>query len=155
MSKYYYFDNTNLDTYYPTLWKGYIKYGNINSNNNHLNIIDIDNILIDICDINFYINIDGNDGKIYISLCQDSKYYYHQFEKHIKKVISKLEEFFNIVFINAEFYANEVKHLGNQYKYTIDKLDNKVVLKKKTLNWSVIDKSINNIDMSINKLSLK
>jgi hypothetical protein len=135
MSRYYY-DNCDLNKNYATLWKGYITYeGN---NNIIINLLDIDNILIDICDVNFYIILENNN--IYLSLCQDTKYYYYQFERHIKKVINKFEDFFKINFIYAEFYATEVKHVGNQYKYTITNIETKLVLKKKTLNWSVYEK---------------
>ncbi len=152
----YYYENTHLETRYPTLWNGYLKYEK-KINSVPLNVIDVDTILVDICDVNFYINIDDRnhgDYKIYLSLCRDTDYYYTQFEKHIKKVIAKLEDFFNITIIDVEFYGTEVKHMGNQYKYTISKTDGKIVLKKRTLNWAVLDKN-STIDSKINNLSLK
>jgi hypothetical protein len=65
----------------------------------------------------------------------DEFYYYHQFEKSIKSAIKETELKFNIVITNGEFYGNELKHNGNQYKYTISKKDDKIILKKKILNW--------------------
>ena len=43
----------------------------------------------------------------------------------------------------AEFYANEVRHNGDQIKYTVlrDKnKSNKIILKKKIMNWINFDK---------------
>jgi hypothetical protein len=132
INKKYYFVDTNLDVKYPTLWNGFL---NFNKNEDTvINFLDIDNILIDICNVNFYVNIDSNN--IYLSLDQDEKYYFFQFEKHIKKVIKKIEEISEIYINYGEFNANELKHFGLQYKYNITRTnDTKIVLKKKTLQW--------------------
>jgi len=133
----YYFTNTKLETSYPTLWNGYIHFRK--NDITPIRLEDVDNILVDICDINFYIKIDISN--IYISMDQDEKYYHHKFEKHIKKIINKFEEMFNITVINGIFNATELKHQGNQYRYRISKkIDNKIMLSKKVLNWEVIDK---------------
>lgn len=133
----YYFTNTKLETSYSTLWSGYIYFKKID--NTPIRLEDVDNILVDICNINFYIKIDILH--IYISMDQDEKYYHHQFEKHIKKIINKFEEMFNITVINGIFNATELKHQGNQYRYRISKkIDNKILVSKKVLNWEVIEK---------------
>ena len=133
----YYFTNTKLETSYPTLWNGYIYFKK--NDNTPIRLEDVDNILCDICEINFYIKIDFLH--IYISMDQDEKYYHYQFEKHIKKIINKFEEMFNINVINGIFNATEFKHQGNQYRYRISKkINNKIMLSKKVLNWEVIDK---------------
>ena len=133
----YYFTNTKLETSYPTLWDGYIHFKKKDST--PIILQDIDNILIDICNINFYIKIDILH--IYLSMDQDEKYYHYQFEKHIKKIINTFEEMFNINVINGIFNATELKHQGNQYRYRISKkIDNKIMVSKKVLSWEVIDK---------------
>ena len=134
----YYFMNTNLNTIYSTLWRGYFKY--IYNNETHIiSGLDIDNILVDICDINFYLHIE--DQCIFISLCQDEKYYIYQFEKHCKKIVEKIEEICDINITYGDFNATELKHDGNQYKYTITRAeDKKIILKKRVLNWEVFEK---------------
>jgi len=133
--KRYYFDGTDLDKNYATLWNGFLEY------NSNTHIIDntnkaLDDLITSICDINFYISL--FNSKIYISLCQDSKYYYYQFEKDIKLMIDKIENQFNIKIDNGEFNATELKHQGNQYKYSISKdIDSKIILKKKVLSWKI------------------
>jgi hypothetical protein len=137
--KRYYYDNCDINEKYPTLWNGFLEY-----NSNIIELTqdreekntnrELDDILTNICDINFYVYI--IDSKIYISLCQDSKYYYFQFEKDIKNVITAIENKFNVKIDYAEFNATEIKHQGNQYKYTITKdKSSKIILKKKILNW--------------------
>ena len=136
--KRYYFDSFDLDKKYATLWNGFLEY---NSNiiectkerGDNTNRI-LDDLISEICDINFYIYL--LDSKIYFSLCQDSQYYYNQFEKDIKKVITEIENKFNVKIEYGEFNATELKHQGNQYKYTITKDKTcKIILKKKILNW--------------------
>ena len=144
----YYFTNTKLETSYPTLWNGYIYFKK--NDNTPIRLEDVDNILADICDINFYIKIDIKIDilHIYISMDQDEKYYHHQFEKHIKKIINKFEEMFNINVIRGIFNATELKHQGNQYRYRISKKnDNKIMVSKKILNWEVIDKKNKKSDL--------
>jgi hypothetical protein len=132
--KRYYFDSHNLDSKYATLWNGYLEYNKNDMKINIEYISQLNDLITDICDVNFYVN--DIDNKIYISLCQDSHYYYHQFEKDIKKLIIEIENKFSINIFYGEFNATEVKHQGNQYKYTITKDENlKIILKKKTLNW--------------------
>jgi hypothetical protein len=132
----YYFDNTNLLTKYGTLWDGFLTF-NFNIQNwkipENMNSV-LSDILVEICDINFYTNIIENN--IYISLDTDSYFYYYDFEKTIKSAIIEIEKKFEINVNYGEFNAIEVKHYSNQYKYTISKNDdNSILLKKKTLNW--------------------
>ena len=161
MSKRYYFDDTCLDTVYPTLWNGMLNCDDctipISENYYQNSNRELDDLLADICEANFCINI--YDNTIYISLCQDTRYYYYQFEKDIKNVIKSIEQKFNINIINGEFNATEVKHQGDQYKYTISKNDDgSISLKKRVLNWTNYEKKkskkdddmtdITNINMS-------
>lgn len=137
----YYFENTHLNTDYPTLWHGFLSYNgekiNISENYYQKSNRELDDLLAEICDINFYTTL--IDNNIYISVCRDTKFYYYNFEKTIKKAAKRIEKKFNISIIYSEFFATEVKHLGNQYKYFLVKDDNKMILKKKTLNWDTFD----------------
>jgi archaellin len=136
--KRYYYDGYDLDKKYATLWNGFLEYNSNNieytkdrgDNTNR----ELDDLVTNICNINFYIYI--LNSKIYISLCQDTKYYYYDFEKDIKKVIGEIEDKFKVKIDYGEFNATELKHHGNQYKYTITKdKTSKIILKKKILNW--------------------
>lgn len=145
----YYFDNMDLNKY-PTLWDGFLEY---NVYSELLNERLVSDIITEICDINFYINI--HDDKIYMSICRDSDYYYYQFEQHIKHVITALENAFFINIENGQFNATEVKHQGNQYRYTISKnLDLSIVLKKKILNWEKYESKKVNITNKLSHLSI-
>lgn len=156
--KRYYYDNTDLDSKYPTLWNGFLEYDSNNieltqdreeKNTNK----ELDDILSEICNINFYIYL--LDSKIYISLCQDEKYYYYDFEKDIKKVISEIEIKFKVKINYGEFNATEIKHYGNQYKYTITKDKNsKIILKKKVLNWEIKKKMKDDVSKEMEKLKI-
>jgi hypothetical protein len=156
--KRYYFDKTDLDSKYSTLWNGFLEYDSNNieltqdreeKNTNK----ELDDILSEICNINFYIYL--LDSKIYISLCQDQKYYYYDFEKDIKKVISEIEIKFKVKINYGEFNATEIKHYGNQYKYTITKDKNsKIILKKKVLNWEIKKKTKDDISKEMEKLKI-
>lgn len=154
MEKKYYFDNTNIDTNYSTIWYGFLIYDSnktpiqISENYHQVSNRILDDLLSELCDNNFYVNIINNH--IHISLCQDSKYYYYQFEKDIKIVVKEIERIFHVTIESGEFNATECKYNGNQYKYTISKgKDNNVILKKRILNWETHDtkkKRINKID---------
>jgi hypothetical protein len=139
MIKKYYFEDTTLNTKYPTLWNGYLLYNgeNISISENYYQRSnrDLDDLLVDICDVNFYVTL--IDNNIYLSVCGDSSFYYYNFEKTIKKAIKKIEKKFNINITESEFFATELKPMGNQYKYSTSKNDgdDKIILKKKTLNW--------------------
>ena len=137
MSIKYYFDNTNLLNKYPTLWRGHFKY-NIDSTYIDINKLNIlKDIINEITKINFYINIEEN--YIYISLCQDSLYYHHEFDKDIIKIINEIENYFNINIEEGEFHAIEVKHYASQYKYIISKnINNKITINKKIFNFDLI-----------------
>jgi len=135
MEKRYYFDNTQIDANYSTIWYGFLIY---DSSKNNISITEnyyqksnsiLDDLLCEICDVNFYINIINN--YIHISICQDCKYYYYQFEKDIKNVIKEIENKFNVTIESGEFNAVECKYNGNQYKYTITKNNQNIILKKK------------------------
>ena len=129
----YYFDNTNLLTKYGTLWDGFLTFDLITELPSDANS-QISDILVEICDINFFTNV--IEHNIYISLDTDSYFYYYDFEKTIKSAIIEIEKKFEININYGEFNAIEVKHYSNQYKYTISKNDdNSILLKKKTLNW--------------------
>ena len=168
--KYYFLEKSvtgiDINITYPTLWHGYLTYvKNDITDKSPINLLDIDNILIDICDNNFYLNNDSEN--IYISLDRDSKYYVEQFEKQIKKVIKQIEEMLYVTVTYGEFNATEIKHNGSQYKYTLtrNKTDNKIILKKIILNWDVLDgskklkrhdsptKNNNSCDDIVNKMS--
>ena len=105
---------------------------------NNENIINniINNIIIEISNINYYINYDNNI--IYLSIENDGNYYdYIKFEKDIRPIIIKISELFNNKFINGEFTGVEYKPDGFQYKYRIfnDEKNNKITMKKRILNW--------------------
>lgn len=159
MIKKYYFEDTTLNIKYPTLWNGYLLYNgeNINISENYYQRSnrDLDDLLTDICDINFYVTL--IDNNIYLSVCGDSSFYYYNFEKTIKKAIKKIEKKFNINIIESEFFATELKPMGNQYKYNTTKNydidgNDKIILKKKTLNWITYENKNDNED---NKIILK
>lgn len=141
MKKYYY-ENTILETKYFTLWNGYFKYeGNrINISENYFQESnrDLDDLLTEICNVNFYISLINE--YIYISLDSDSYLYCINFEKTIKIALKEIEIKFNIIINCGEFYGTEVKHMGNQYKYTISKDEDRIILKKKILNWDTYNK---------------
>jgi len=138
----YYFEDTTLNTKYPTLWNGYLLYNgeNISISENYWQRSNriLDDLLTDICDVNFYVTL--IDNNIYLSVCGDSSFYYYNFEKTIKKAIKNIEKKFNINITESEFFATELKPMGNQYKYSTSKNcdvdgNEKIILKKKTLNW--------------------
>jgi len=140
MEQRYYFNNTNIDNNYATIWYGSLIYDQtkniipISENYYQKSNIILDDLLSEICNMNFYVNIINN--YIYISVCQDFKYYYYQFEKDIKNVIKEIENKFDVIIESGEFNAVECKYNGNQYKYTISKNNDKSIsLKKKILNW--------------------
>lgn len=127
----YYFDNTNILNNYSTIWYGYL-YSKIDEPYlNESSIWQLNDILVEICDINFYIYLINN--YIHLSICMDSKYYVSNFEKDIRKAIKALKKKLNINIEKGEFFANECKPMGFQYKYTISTdSTNKISLKKIT-----------------------
>jgi hypothetical protein len=159
MIKKYYFDNTNLDKVHATLWNGYLVFDSSAANVLESKENELDEIFIEICNINFYINIINNI--IYISLCQDEKYYFYQFEKDIKIVIELIQIKYKIKIESGEFNAIEIKNFGNQYKYIIKNTKNdKISLKKKILNWDSYENKkvkIKKIELSdeLNKINLE
>jgi hypothetical protein len=164
----YYFETINPD-YYATVWYGFFEY---DENNERIPISDdyyqksnrdLDDLLVNVCDIHYYVNL--LDNYIYLSIDNDSKYYYYQFEKNIKNTILSIEEKFKINIKNGEFNAIEYRPNGNQYKYTISReydstlSHNKVKLKKKILNWDSFKNkknksSISNISDGIKNLKM-
>ena len=150
MNESHYYTSSLDPNKYKTIWTGYIKYQNnfidsINQTNEQMinNLrIEIDEIIQELTDINFYIDIQNNI--IYLSVDDDEAFYYHQFEKSIKKIVRKIEEKYNNIFIESEFFATEYKHRGNQYKYNLIKESSgekeKLILKKVSLNWSLFEK---------------
>lgn len=142
MLKRYYFDNTKINNEYSTIWYGEFLYnGNkipISINYFQESNKDLDDILVDNLEANFYIKL--IDNYIYLSLCSDSKFYYYDFEKKIKKTITKIEDKFSIDIYSGNFDAEEFKPEGNKYKYFISKnKDNKIILRKKILNWLIYE----------------
>ena len=166
MEQKYYFDSTNIDTNYSTIWYGFLIYDN---SKNNISISEnyfqksnrlLDDLLCELTDTNFYVNIINNH--IHISICQDSKYYYYQFEKDIKNIIKEIENKFIVSIEGGEFSAVECKYNGNQYKYTISKnKDKNIILKKRILNWENYEskkRKLNKIDelsKSTNELSIQ
>jgi hypothetical protein len=142
MSKKYYFDELQ-NTKFDTIWYGFIEFDTLNNNilNDNIKMSNITDIIIDISNVNFYIFIEEN--RIYLSLDNDRYYYtYTCFEKTIREIIYKLIEYLSgdtinkIEFINGEFTGVEYKPNGCQYKYKLTKIDSKISLKKRILNWS-------------------
>ena len=142
----YYFDNTNINQNFSTVWHGFLEY-----EGNSITLSDdywqksnriLDDLLTEICEIHFYVNL--IDNRIYLSVDTDVKYYTHDFEKHIKDMILRIEHTFSIHIFVGEFNAIEYKPDSNQYKYTISRhADKKIILKKKILNWAVYNKKKN------------
>lgn len=135
--KYYWDDISHINVLerYKTIWKGTLINTNIDSNwLKPDEVKQFDDLLINICDRNFYINVDENN--IYLSLCQDSPYYYYEFEKNILKLLRSAEKKFNITINEGEFYCWECRPLANSYRYRIYKKDNKFKLKKSVQNWN-------------------
>jgi len=155
----YFFDNI---TKFDTVWYGFIKFEKsicilneenkiiqdyeenkmIEDEENRINDIEnrikemINDIIIEIADVNFYINY--LEETIYLSLENDGFYYdYTKFEKEIRPIITKISEVFNNKFINGEFTGIEYKPDGVQYKYRLqnDEANNKYTMKKRILNW--------------------
>lgn len=153
MEERYYFENSVVNEMYPTLWHGYLTFdGNIPLSINYYQKSNktLDDLLAEICDINFYVSL--IDNNIYLSVCRDFNYYYYQFEKNIKIVIIEIEKKFNINIKEGEFFATEVLHIGNKYKYKITNIDGVISLKKKILNW---DKEEEKIIKKMNNLKIK
>jgi len=142
MIKKYYFDNTNLDNKYSTLWYGEFLYKGdkipISLNYYQQSNRELDDLLVKNLNINFCVTI--IDNIIYISCCSDFQFYYYDFEKNIKNTINDIENNFNIDIYSGNFNANELKHNPNQYKYSISKnKDNNIILRKKILNWTIYE----------------
>jgi hypothetical protein len=119
MIRYYFDENPNILTKYKTVWHGHFFY-HIGKNTNYLTNDQwsiLNDILQEICDVNFYIHCIENN--IYLSLCQDFMYYYYDFEKHIRTMIREIEKHFTIDIEYGEFYGTELKPMGDQYKYII------------------------------------
>jgi hypothetical protein len=141
----YYFDNVNPDIF-STVWYGFFLYEEndiqipISENYYQQSNRELDDLLSEICEINFYVTL--NNNYIYLSIDSDTKYYYYYFEKNLKDIILKIEEKFNIHIQNGEFNAIEYRPNGNQYIYTISRSNDenkRIILKKKILNWGVLE----------------
>lgn len=141
--EYYWSDTSkiNLLERYTTIWKGTLTNENIDLIWIKPGYIEIlKDIFVDVCQRNFHIILD--EMNIYISLCQDSPYYYYEFEKDILKLLKGIEKRFNVKIKEGEFTCWECKPLSNSYRYFIYKNDNKFKLKKNILNWEIFDKKI-------------
>ena len=142
MIKKYYFENTDLDKIYSTLWNGELFYNGdkipISINYFQESNRELDEILAENLNVNFYVTL--ADNNIYISCCSDFKFYYYDFEKNIKRTIFNIENKFKIYIYLGNFNATELKHEGNQYKYAISKnKEDKLILKKRVLNWDTYE----------------
>ena len=140
----YYWDNTtniNVLEKFKTIWKGNIKSENIDGNwIKPDEIKKLEDICTDIAERNFYIYLDENH--IYLSLCQDSPYYYYEFEKNIIKLLKEIEKKFKVKIGEGDFYCWECRPMANSYKYIIFKKDNKFKIKKTVLNWEKYEAKI-------------
>jgi len=143
MSKKYYFDLPYTKKY-ETIWYGYLEFDKIKDYDISDNISLLNEVITEITDISFYINIE--DNKIYLSVDNDGNYYSsNRFENDIRNIITHIEQYLSknevvFNFINGEFTAIEYKPDGNQYKYklTNNLTEHKIDIKKRVLNWSII-----------------
>jgi len=140
----YYWDNTthiNVLEKFKTIWKGTIKSENIDENwIKPDEIKKLEDICTNVAERNFYVNLDENH--IYLSLCQDSPYYYYEFEKNIIKLLKEIEKNFEIKIGEGDFYCWECRPMANAYKYVIFKKDTKFKIKKTVLNWEKYETKI-------------
>jgi hypothetical protein len=143
MSKKYYFDLPYTKKY-ETIWYGYLEFDKIKDYDISNNISKLNEVITEITDISFYINIE--DNKIYLSIDNDGNYYgSSRFENDIRNIITHIEQYLskndlNIIFLSGEFTAIEYKPDGNQYKYKITNnlTEHKIDIKKRVLNWNII-----------------
>jgi hypothetical protein len=142
MSKKYYFDLPYTKKY-ETIWYGYLEFDKIKDCDISYNISLLNEVITEITNISFYINIETN--KIYLSVDNDGNYYdSSRFENDIRNIINHIEQHLSknevINFISGEFTAIEYKPDGNQYKYKITNnlTEQKIDIKKRVLNWSII-----------------
>ena len=140
----YYWDNTthiNVLERFSTIWKGILKSENID--NNWIKpdqIKELEDLFTNVAERNFYLHLDENH--IYVSLCQDSPYYYYEFEKYCIKLLKEIEKKFKVKIGEGEFFCWECKPMANSYRYVIFKKENKFKLKKTVLNWDKYDNKI-------------
>jgi len=134
MKRYYYDECTfNVLEKYATIWKGFLKKKNIDDNWIKCDELrKIDDLFAEKYDINFYTYLD--EDYLYISLCQDTKYYYYQFEKDIIKMIKDIQKLCQIEIGEGCFEAWECKPYADSYKYTIYREEEKLKLKKIKVN---------------------
>lgn len=142
MSKKYYFDLPYTKKY-ETIWYGYLEFDKIKDCNISDDISLLNEVITEITNISFYINIE--DNKIFLSVDNDWNYYgYDRFENDIRNIITHIEKHLSknevVNFISGDFTAIEYKPDGNQYKYKLaNNLDQKKIdIKKRVLNWSII-----------------
>lgn len=142
----YYWDDTkhiNVLERYSTIWKGTLINGDIDKPwINPEKLKELEDVFTDIGERNFYINLDENH--IYVSLCQDSPYYFYEFEKYIIKLLKSIEKKFKVKINGGEFYCWECRPMANSYRYNIYKKDSKFKIKKNTLNWEKYDSKTSN-----------
>jgi hypothetical protein len=141
MSKKYYFDIPYIKKY-ETIWYGYLEFDKkIESFINNISLLN--EVITEITNISFYINIE--DNKIYLSIDNDGNYYgSNRFENDIRNIITHIEQHLSknevVNFLNGEFTGVEYKPDGDQYKYklTNNLTEHKIDIKKRVLNWSII-----------------
>ena len=134
---YYYSNHSDIKS--PILWDGEITFHSDISYDNAKMEKDIRDLFDTIFEVNFYIHV--YEETIYLSLCMDSFLSCSVFEKLCKKALKKTEEECNIYLIQGRVFAYEVKHHGNQCRYTISKKDNgSFYVGKTVLNWEAYDK---------------
>ena len=130
----YYWTGTKVLEKYPTIWKGILTKENIDNNwILPVQLSSLRDLFVEVLDRNFYLDVDENN--IHISLCQDSPYYYNEFEANIIKMLKELEKQYNIKIGNGEFYLWECKPMANSIKYVIYKKNDKFKIKKTVHNW--------------------
>jgi hypothetical protein len=160
----YYYDNCahfNKDKY-KTLWNGYLTYNIDDPYIKSESESELNDLIVEICERNFYITLEEN--YIYLSFDSDEYLYHYEFEKTLKPLIVAIQNKFKISNIEGEFFATEIKHCGNQYKYIIHECINeelmsesesqkKLKITKKTLNWDNYEKL--KTDKSNKKIKIK
>jgi hypothetical protein len=135
MKKYYYDDKMRIDVLekYKTIWRGYF----ITSSEEKTFItkdhfLEINELCANKFDVGFYLTVDKN--YLYMSICPDSEYYYHQFEKDILKIAKDIQKCCNVKICKGSFQAWECRPDANMFNYTIYIEKEKLKLKKSEIN---------------------
>lgn len=132
MIKKYYFDQTSILKKYDTVWYGFIVFSeNINKEQYLSEWIDI---TCEILDVDFYYQVEQKT--LYISLDNDGYYLYtSKLEKNIREWIKRMESLMNCTSVSGELNAIEYQPMGSQFRYYLTKINDEIIIKKKTLGW--------------------